>query len=187
MSRDMKPNLGSPTSGRPYSAGPDSGGPNGDALRGDDPKGDDLAGSLQEGRTGADLTGLGLEDALDALLAEARARPPQPSDALMTRVLAEALALQPQPRPEMRAGLRPESRPESRPEPRRAGTPRRRLFATLAEAFGGRGVLAGLGAVAVLGLYLGYADPAGLTDRLVFLSDPGLEMTPAAELFLTGG
>jgi hypothetical protein len=40
--------------------------------------------------------------------------------------------------------------------------PRRGLWFALAEAFGGRGALAGLGAAAVLGLYVGYADPGGL-------------------------
>lgn len=113
----------------------------------------------------------GAESRLDSLLALARTQPPDPSAALMARVLAEALALQPQPQPAV---------------PRRAAAlPRRSPWAALAEAFGGRGVLAGLGAAAVLGLGLGYADPGGLAEQ--FLSDGGLEMVPAAELILTGG
>lgn len=111
---------------------------------------------------------------LDGLLAEASLRPAAPSDALMARILADGLALQPKPAPA--GAVRP-------------GTvaPRRGLWARLAEGFGGGGVMAGLGAVAVLGLYVGYTDPGGLSALLMQSSDAGLEMVPAAEMFLTGG
>ncbi len=113
---------------------------------------------------------------LDRLLTRAAAAPAVPSDALMARVLADALSLQPKPQ----AAPLP-ARPAARP-------PRRGVWEALAEAFGGRGVLAGLGAAAVLGLYVGYADPGGLmADRLMPTETGGLELMPAAELFLTGG
>jgi hypothetical protein len=85
-------------------------------------------------------------DDLDGLLATAARRPP-PSEALMERVLADALALQPQPAPSAR-GL-----PRARPGVlmRLAGGVRRGARA-------GRGS----GTAAVFGLALGYYSPATL-------------------------
>lgn len=92
-------------------------------------------------------------DDLDDLFATARQHRPQPSDALMNRVLADALALQP--------------RPAAPPAP----APRPGLLGRLAAAFGGGPVLAGLCTAAVAGLMLGYFSPStydylasGLTD-----------------------
>ncbi|MBE2274970.1 MAG: hypothetical protein IAE87_01600 [Rhodobacteraceae bacterium] len=117
---------------------------------------------------------------LDRLLTRAAAAPAAPSDALMERVLADALALQPKPHAAS-APAPAAARPAVPP-------PRRGFWEALTEAFGGRGVLAGLGAAAVLGLYVGYVDPGGLmADRLMPTETGGLELMPAAELFLTGG
>ena len=112
------------------------------------------------------------ETELDRLLARARANPPQPSDALMARVLADALAAQPvAPAPAV-------------PLP---APPRRGFWRALTAGFGGSAVLAGLGGVAMMGLFFGYADPAGLADRLLITTDSGLELVPVAELFLSEG
>lgn len=93
------------------------------------------------------------DDGLDALFAAARASPPEPSPALMARVLAEADAAQ--------ASMR---RPQAgAASPRGTGFARR-----LAEAFGligGWGGLGGLATAAVAGLSLGLAGlvlPAGI-------------------------
>lgn len=83
-------------------------------------------------------------DDLDDLFAAARADRPQPSDALMQRVLDDALALQPRPEPLA---------------PPRAPAPRPGLFARLSQAFGGGPALAGVFSAAVAGLVLGYLDP----------------------------
>lgn len=85
----------------------------------------------------------------DRLLAEARATALQPGADLMARILADALAEQ----------RRPAVAPARRAP---APTARRGFWAGLAEAFGGRGVLAGLGGAATFGLVLGYVDPASL-------------------------
>ena len=111
---------------------------------------------------------------LDGLLAEAALHPAAPSGALMARILADGLALQPKPAPALPVAVR-------------AAAPRRGLWSRLAEGFGGRGALVGMGAAAVLGLYVGYTDPGGVTALLMQSSDGGLEMVPAAEMFLTGG
>ena len=71
-------------------------------------------------------------DDLDALFAASRATDQPPSEALMTRVLADAALMQ------------PEAAPVVRIAPQRAG-----VWAGLAALFGGGGVLAGLGSVAM--------------------------------------
>ncbi|MFP5479961.1 MAG: dihydroorotate dehydrogenase [Alphaproteobacteria bacterium] len=78
-------------------------------------------------------------DDLDDLFAAARADRPQPSEALLQRVLADALAQQPCPAP----------------------TPVHRsgLLARLSAAFGGGPALAGVCSAAVVGLVLGYLNP----------------------------
>lgn len=111
---------------------------------------------------------------LDQLLGQARANPPAPSEAFMARVTAEALAHQP--RVAAPVAMRPP----------RAASPRSGLWSLFA-GFGGGGVVAGLGAVAVLGLFYGYADPAGLTDEFLTTSGTELELVPVATLFLTEG
>lgn len=89
------------------------------------------------------------DDDLDTLFAAARAAPPVPSDALLARVLADAAAHQPAPRPVV-------ARPLSI-------APRGGVWHRLADLFGGAGALAGMGGAAVAGLVLGYVQPDGLS------------------------
>lgn len=99
------------------------------------------------------------EEDLDSLFTAARAAPPAPSDALMARVMADALAQQPAPpRP---AGMQA-------PAPQGRGSQGGgSLWGTLTGLFGGAGALAGMGGAAVAGLFIGLAQPA----LLVSLSD----------------
>ncbi|MBC2837093.1 dihydroorotate dehydrogenase [Paragemmobacter straminiformis] len=89
------------------------------------------------------------QDDLDDLFAAARSRPLVPSEALMARVLADAMAEQPK-AAAVRAAVAPA---------RRGG-----WFAGFAEVFGGFGALAGVGGAAVAGLVLGFVQPATVTD-----------------------
>lgn len=102
-------------------------------------------------------------DDLDHLFATARQHRPQPSDGLMNRVLADALALQPHP---LAAPPAPAPRPG--------------LLARLAAAFGGAPALAGICAAAVAGLMLGYFSPSTY-DYLA----SGLTGAEAIDLFPT--
>lgn len=86
------------------------------------------------------------EAGLDDLFAAARSVSPAPSEALMARVLADALAEQP--RVVVQA---------TGPRLRGPG-----LWARLVWALGGTGALAGMGTAAVTGLFLGIVQPAGL-------------------------
>lgn len=107
------------------------------------------------------------DDKLGLLLAEAAANPPQPSAALMDRVLADALALQPAPRLVPRA-------PAPQPGP----------FARLAALFGGAPGLAAVSAAAVLGFAVGYLDPTTLDTIGQGLAGGTEEMFPTVD-FLT--
>ncbi|VDC31188.1 dihydroorotate dehydrogenase [Pseudogemmobacter humi] len=123
---------------------------------------------------------------LDRLFARARADASEPSAALVSRVLADADAVL--------AGRRVPVQPRRRP-----GAGLRALWLSLSAGFGGGGVLASLGAVAAIAVFLGYSDPAGLGttlgaglggDFLITMdatSDAGLEIVPVAEYFLSGG
>lgn len=82
---------------------------------------------------------------LDDLLALAAMRPPAASPALMDRVLADALALQPQ--------------PLTAPPPRAGAVARPGRLSRLAEMLGGPAVLAGVASAALFGVALGYLDP----------------------------
>lgn len=112
---------------------------------------------------------------IERLLAQARTTATQPSDGFLSRVLADAYAEQPHP---AAAAAAP--------------TKRRRVsfWSGLVAGLGGNAVLASVGSAACLGLYIGYADPSGLsdfTDNYMVTAEPGLEFMPAAELFLTEG
>jgi hypothetical protein len=100
---------------------------------------------------------------LDGLLALAARDRPTPSPALMDRVLADALALQPQPLPGWVA-------PAPAPAPG--------LLARLAALFGGGPVLAGVCSAMVAGVALGYLQPASLD-----LLTGGLAGTETLDLF----
>ena len=100
---------------------------------------------------------------LDDLFAEARRTGPDASEAFMARVLADALAEQPEPARVVTT--------RQAPAPQRTG-----LFDWLAGVFGGGGVLAGLGAVAAAGLLVGYVQPAPVTAVAgVFLTGASIE------------
>lgn len=110
-----------------------------------------------------------MQDDLDDLLGQAARRPAVPSDALLDRVLADALALQPAP-----IALVPASRP-----PRGA-------LGWLAAVFGGPPALAGLGTAAVFGLALGYYSPTTL-DYLTGGASDTAEFFPEADFLTTEG
>ena len=82
------------------------------------------------------------EDDLDSLFAAAKAERAIPSDALVTRILADAEVWQ----------------PRGRPVP--AMLPSRGWFSALTDWFGGGLSLAGMSAAAMAGLFLGIAQPA---------------------------
>ena len=111
-----------------------------------------------------------MQDDLDDLLAIAARRPTQPSEALMERVLADGLALQPQ-----AAAFRP-APPATRPG----------LLARLASLFGGAPALAGLGSAAVFGLALGYYSPATL-DYFTGTTADTAEFFPGGDFLTTEG
>ena len=110
------------------------------------------------------------DEELDRLLAAAARTAPPPSDALMQRVLADALALQPQP-----AALRPA--PTSVRISRLS-----RIF----RALGGGPALAGLGTAAVFGVVLGYLSPTTL-DYLTGSTADAAEFFPDADFLTTEG
>lgn len=111
------------------------------------------------------------DDDLTRLLEAAARQPAQPSDALMARVLAEALALQPQPAP------------LSRPAERRA---RDGFFRRLSGIFGGGPVVAGLCSAAVMGVALGYLNPTSL-DYLTGAGTETLDLFPSVDFATTEG
>lgn len=78
---------------------------------------------------------------LDNLLAAARADRPEPSAALMARVIDDADRMQPRPAP-------------------RIAAPHPGFWAMLTGAFGGSGALAGMAAATLAGLWVGVAQPA---------------------------
>lgn len=110
------------------------------------------------------------DDDLDRLLAAAARTAPVPSEALMQRVLDDALALQPEAPALHPAGPRP-----------RAG-----LLSRLAAAIGGTPALAGLGTAAVFGVALGYLNPTTL-DYLTGVTADTVEFFPDAEFLTTEG
>lgn len=120
-------------------------------------------------------------DDLDRLLDRARATPAQPGADLMARILADALAEQPAP------GSSAAQMVAARPA--RQGL-LARLRATLADGFGGRGALAGLGGAACFGLVLGYADPSTLTwltGGLGGVAVSDVQFLPGVDFFLSEG
>lgn len=115
---------------------------------------------------------------LDDLLGLAARDRPLPAADLIDRVLAEGLALQPQ------------------PVPLAAASPTRQAgwLSRLAAAFGGAPALAGVGSAMVLGLAVGYLDPAtldnltgGLTGGLTGTEAGTLDLFPSADFLTTEG
>jgi hypothetical protein len=107
---------------------------------------------------------------LDGLFALAARDRPSPSPALIDRVLADALAAQPQP-----LGLAP--------VPAHSG-----LLARFAAAFGGGPMLAGVFSAAVAGVAMGYLNPASM-DMLTggLTGTETLELFPSADFLTTEG
>jgi hypothetical protein len=95
--------------------------------------------------------------ALDAFFDAARRTPPAPTDALLTRVMADAASVQ--------AAAR-------RPAPRRRALPR------LRDVLGGWPAMAGLATAALAGLWSGTALPSSVTgvDDAAYLVDITPEM-----------
>ena len=117
-------------------------------------------------------------DDLDGLLADAARTRPDPSPALMDRVLADALALQPQP-----VALQPAS-------PRRAGVPRPGLLSRLAGLFGGGPVLAGVCSAALVGGALGYLSPGTydyVTGGLADTTGDPVDLFPTSDFLSSEG
>lgn len=110
------------------------------------------------------------DDDLDRLLATAAQQAPAPSEALMERVLADALALQPAPHAYHRV----------------EAAPRPGLLARLMAVFGGAPALAGLGTAAVFGLALGYYSPTTM-DYLTGATADTAEFFPEADFLTTEG
>jgi len=128
---------------------------------------------------------------LDRVFLRARFSAPEPSDALMARVMQAGIALMPAP-----SGASPEN---VAPAGVAGPGPFARLWSSLSAGFGGSGVVASLGAVAGIALFLGYSDPDGFSDGFWTSSgteaggmtlaeaDDGLELEPVAIYFLAGG
>ena len=111
-------------------------------------------------------------DDLDALFAASRGGDHPPSDALMARVLADAAMAQPKAAPIVRL------------VPGKAG-----VWAGLAALFGGSGVLAGVGSVAMAAFFIGLVQPApvmALTDALIAGSSAeAVDLMPGVDALLT--
>ncbi|MDM7933395.1 dihydroorotate dehydrogenase [Tabrizicola sp.] len=110
---------------------------------------------------------------LDGLLSMAASRAPRPSDGLMDRVLADAMALQPRPE-----GIAAPAAPAP------VG-----LLARLAALFGGAPVVAGVLSAAMAGVAVGYFSPA-TTDLLTGGLGAGaevLDLFPSADFLMTEG
>ena len=107
---------------------------------------------------------------LDDLLDLAARRRPSPSAAFMDRVLADALAAQPR-------AVVPV-----------AASPRQGWMARLAAAFGGGPALAGVASFLVVGLAVGYLNPATL-DLLTggMAAAETVELFPSADFLLSEG
>ena len=103
-------------------------------------------------------------DTLDDLFAAAAEQRVTPSDALVSRIMADAAEMQPKPQ-----RLAPVAGPG--------------WFATLADWFGGGLSLAGMAAAAITGLYLGVAQPTAvlaLSDYVTGTTTGGrLELLPS--------
>lgn len=110
---------------------------------------------------------------LDQLLALAAATPPDASPALIDRVLADALALQPA--APGRAALQPR---QTRPG----------FLVRLSGLFGGAPGLAGVAGAALVGIAVGYLNPASMDALAGGLTDTGTEeFFPAVDFLTTEG
>lgn len=106
---------------------------------------------------------------LDDLLALAATNRPAPDSGLMDRVLADALAVQ------------PDNKAPVVPVPRSIG-----LLERLSLAFGGGAVLAGVTSTLLLGLVVGYLSPTTL-DYLTGGRAEAVELFPDTDFLTTEG
>ena len=110
-------------------------------------------------------------DDLDALFAQAKSQPMQPSAGVMARVLADAAAHQTQSAP-----------PQTRRKPG--------LFAQIADFFGGVGALAGMASAAMAGLVIGIVQPTSFEVMTGYVAGSALteqvELLPDVTALLTG-
>ena len=87
--------------------------------------------------------------ALEAFFEAGRAKPPQPSQDLMARIMADAVAEMPAPRPIARPVTPPARKPVRKPG----------LLAGLIAGIGGWPALAGMATATVAGVWIGFAQP----------------------------
>lgn len=108
---------------------------------------------------------------LDDLFRQARENPPVADSDFMARILADAVALQPVPRPIV------------------AAPARRSLWSRLITMLGGAAVIAGLGSAAMAGLVIGYVQPAPLTNLAdsfgIVEAGDSVELLPGLDGLLT--
>jgi hypothetical protein len=112
-------------------------------------------------------------DALDDLFAEARRTTQPPSEALMARVLADAIEAQ----PKAVVAVAPAS-------VRGPG-----VWSRLAALFGGAGALAGMGTAAMAGLFIGFVQPEGLSvlgDAVLGTPLETVELVSSVDTLLAG-
>lgn len=114
------------------------------------------------------------EQDIEDLFARARAQEPPESGALLARVFADALDLQPRPLPAVFMRQ-----------------PKLGLWASIVDTLGGKGALAGLGTAAAFGVLLGFVQPTSLmtlTDSL-FAQSPldDVDLIPGVDAILTEG
>lgn len=117
-------------------------------------------------------------DEIEDLFALARSRRMQPSDDLMARVLADALAVQPV----------AAARPVAARRPVLAGW-RGGWLGAMADLFGGFGALAGVGGAAVAGVMLGFVQPAPVTemaDAVWGVAEVSVDLMPDAATLMAG-
>lgn len=110
------------------------------------------------------------DQSLEALFAEARQHAPQPSDAFLSRLIDDAIAVQPNPQPQ--------------PQARAARGYWSRLFG----AIGGAAVVVGMGSAAMAGLVIGYAQPEEMlqfSDTIGLSESQQIEILPNFDIFLT--
>ena len=112
-------------------------------------------------------------DGLDDLFAEARSTTRPPSEALMARVLADAMEAQ----PKAVVAVVPAS-------VRGPG-----VWSRLAALFGGAGALAGMGTAAMAGLFIGFVQPESLSvlgDAVLGTPLETVELVSSVDALLAG-
>ncbi|TCP21411.1 dihydroorotate dehydrogenase [Rhodovulum adriaticum] len=118
---------------------------------------------------------------LDSLFEAARVSAPDPSAALLARIMDDAMA---------QAGARAVPDPAPAPQRRPGGSVRRRLLACVLAGLGGWPSMAGLATAGVVGIWIGYADPVGLDAVTTAMLGGGYgpaDLAPSLDTFLQEG